>query len=212
MVKYHTDSERGNLLPPHGLLFPINSKGSFICTFHTQGNTYHSLCYTSREALAGRRNIHGSTPWRIDLTTHCTMSIRRNVLKLINGISKVYLLFLNFRHLNSEHILDDRSTAQARVQLQVVSQLEIQVNTHSYRWSVSWKYRYVPLTVKWGGQSVGNTGMFHSQLQVVSQLEIQVCSTLSKMRWSVSWKYRYVPLTVKWGGQSVWNTGMFHSQ
>ena len=24
-VKYHTDSERGNLLPPHGLLFPINS-------------------------------------------------------------------------------------------------------------------------------------------------------------------------------------------
>ena len=31
MVKYHSDSERGNLLPPHGLLFPINSKGSFIC-------------------------------------------------------------------------------------------------------------------------------------------------------------------------------------
>ena len=32
MVKDHLDSERGNLLPPHGLLFPINSKGSFICT------------------------------------------------------------------------------------------------------------------------------------------------------------------------------------
>ena len=32
MVKYHTDSERGNPLLPHGLLFPINSKGSFICT------------------------------------------------------------------------------------------------------------------------------------------------------------------------------------
>ena len=29
MVKDHSDSERGNLLPPHGLLFPINSKGSF---------------------------------------------------------------------------------------------------------------------------------------------------------------------------------------
>lgn len=28
------------------------------------------------------------------------------------------------RHLNSEHALDDRSTAQARVQMQVVSQLE----------------------------------------------------------------------------------------
>ena len=32
MVKDHSDSEKGNLLPPHGLLFPINSKGSFICT------------------------------------------------------------------------------------------------------------------------------------------------------------------------------------
>ena len=31
MVKDHSDRERGNPLPPHGLLFPINSKGSFIC-------------------------------------------------------------------------------------------------------------------------------------------------------------------------------------
>ena len=37
MVKYHTDSERGNLLPPHGLLFSINSKGSFICTIPQTG-------------------------------------------------------------------------------------------------------------------------------------------------------------------------------
>ena len=29
MVKKHSDSERGNPLPPQGL-FPINSKGSFI--------------------------------------------------------------------------------------------------------------------------------------------------------------------------------------
>ena len=34
MVK---DSERGNLLPPHGLLFSINSKGSFICTIPQTG-------------------------------------------------------------------------------------------------------------------------------------------------------------------------------
>ena len=32
MVKDHSDSERGNPLPPlHGLLFPFSSKGSFIC-------------------------------------------------------------------------------------------------------------------------------------------------------------------------------------
>ena len=36
--------------------FPINSKGSFICTTHTQDSTYHGLCYTSRGALAGTRN------------------------------------------------------------------------------------------------------------------------------------------------------------
>ena len=30
MVKDHSDSETGNPLPPHGLLFLINSKGYFI--------------------------------------------------------------------------------------------------------------------------------------------------------------------------------------
>ena len=32
MVKGHLDSERGEnpLPPPHGLLFPVNSKGDFI--------------------------------------------------------------------------------------------------------------------------------------------------------------------------------------
>ena len=37
MVKNHSDSERGNLLPPHGLLFPISSKGPFICTIPQTG-------------------------------------------------------------------------------------------------------------------------------------------------------------------------------
>ena len=32
MVKDHSDSEKGNPLPPLRLLFPINSKCSFICT------------------------------------------------------------------------------------------------------------------------------------------------------------------------------------
>ena len=32
MVKDHSDSEEGNPLPPHRLLFPISSKGCFICT------------------------------------------------------------------------------------------------------------------------------------------------------------------------------------
>ena len=31
MVKDHSDSVKENPLPPHRLLFQINSKGSFIC-------------------------------------------------------------------------------------------------------------------------------------------------------------------------------------
>ena len=37
MLKGHSDSERGNPLLPHGLLFPINRKGSFICTIPQTG-------------------------------------------------------------------------------------------------------------------------------------------------------------------------------
>ena len=37
MVKDHSDSEKGNPLAPHRLLFTINSKGSFICTIPQTG-------------------------------------------------------------------------------------------------------------------------------------------------------------------------------
>ena len=37
MVKDHSDSQRGNPLPPHGLLFPISSKGYFRCIIPQTG-------------------------------------------------------------------------------------------------------------------------------------------------------------------------------
>ena len=37
MVKDHSDSEKGNPLPIHMLLFPINSKSSLICTMPQTG-------------------------------------------------------------------------------------------------------------------------------------------------------------------------------
>ena len=37
MVKDHSNSEKGNPLPPHRLLLSINSKGSFICTIPQTG-------------------------------------------------------------------------------------------------------------------------------------------------------------------------------
>ena len=46
MVKDHSDSDRGNLLQPHGLLFSINSKGSFICTIPTDRITHTTAFVT----------------------------------------------------------------------------------------------------------------------------------------------------------------------
>ena len=37
MVKDHSDSEKGNPLPPHRLLLSINSKVFFICTIPQTG-------------------------------------------------------------------------------------------------------------------------------------------------------------------------------
>ena len=57
MVKDHSDSEKGNPLPPHSLLLSINSKGSFICTIPQTG------CYISRGTLAGMRNSSMGASW-----------------------------------------------------------------------------------------------------------------------------------------------------
>ena len=56
MVKDHSDSERGNPLPPlNVLLFPISNKGSFYAPSQRQDSTYNGLCYTSHGALAVTR-------------------------------------------------------------------------------------------------------------------------------------------------------------
>ena len=65
MVKDHSNSERGNPLPPHRLLFQISSKGYFICIIPQTG------------LHIPRPLLHQSwSPWRIDPTTHRTMSER----------------------------------------------------------------------------------------------------------------------------------------
>ena len=60
MVEDHSDSERGNLMLPHGLLFPINSHGSFICTTPQTDNTYHGLCYISCGSLVAFKGVRFS--------------------------------------------------------------------------------------------------------------------------------------------------------
>ena len=85
MVNDQSVSERGKPLPPrHGLLFLISSNYSFICTIPQTG---YGLCYTSRGALAGTRNIsmgpphEGSirrsiAPWANTLTTELHLAPR----------------------------------------------------------------------------------------------------------------------------------------
>ena len=72
MVKDHSDSEKGNPLPPHRLLFyRLAARVLLYAPSHRQDNAYHGLCYTSRGALAGTRNSsigpphEGSIQWPI---------------------------------------------------------------------------------------------------------------------------------------------------
>ena len=47
MVKDHSDSEKGNPLLPHRLLFPINSKGSFIYMHHPTDRITHTMAFVT---------------------------------------------------------------------------------------------------------------------------------------------------------------------
>ena len=55
MVKDHSDSERGNLLQPHRLLFPIISKGSFICIIPRP--LLHQSWSTGWKTFSGRHYV-----------------------------------------------------------------------------------------------------------------------------------------------------------
>ena len=58
MVKDHSDSERGKPLPPDGILFSIDNKGSFYMHHPTDRITHTTtFVYTSRGALAGMRTL-----------------------------------------------------------------------------------------------------------------------------------------------------------
>ena len=47
MVKDHSDSEKGNPLPPHMLLFPINSKGYFFYMHHPTDRIAHTTAFVT---------------------------------------------------------------------------------------------------------------------------------------------------------------------
>ena len=61
MVKYHSAKEETSC-HRNGLLLPISSKLSFICTTHRLDSSYHAFCYTSREALTETINSSMGPP------------------------------------------------------------------------------------------------------------------------------------------------------
>ena len=73
MVKDHSDSEKGNPVPPDRLLLSINSKGSFICTIPQTGQhiprpLLHQSWSTGRNEKSYHNKInqcecvHGNSP------------------------------------------------------------------------------------------------------------------------------------------------------
>ena len=56
--------------------FRLTARVLLYAPSHREDSTYHSLWYTSRGALAGTRNGSMGPPWKIDPTTHRTMSER----------------------------------------------------------------------------------------------------------------------------------------
>ena len=80
MVKDHSDSEKGNPLPPHRRLA---ARDLLYAPFHSQDNTYHGLCYASRGSLAGTRNNSMGPPHE--------GSIRRPIAPLANALPLSYV-------------------------------------------------------------------------------------------------------------------------
>ena len=74
MVKDHSDRE--TRCRHIGYSFRLAAKVLLYASSERQDNTYHGLCYTSREALVGTRNSSMGPSWRIDPTTHRAMCER----------------------------------------------------------------------------------------------------------------------------------------
>ncbi|XP_029160624.1 forkhead box protein P1-like isoform X11 [Nylanderia fulva] len=125
-------------LPPSDNLssWPIKSEPSDTPESHQNSNVPKSnsgLNGILNSIVSSRRSeVNGTTPMdEKPLDASCNDKVHplygHGVCKWpgCEVICEDYQAFL--KHLNTEHTLDDRSTAQARVQMQVVSQLEIQL-------------------------------------------------------------------------------------
>ncbi|XP_029663494.1 forkhead box protein P1-like [Formica exsecta] len=123
-------------LPPNDNLSSWKSEPSDTPESHQNSNVPKSNSglngILNSIASSRRSEVNGTTPMdEKPLDASCNDKVHplygHGVCKWpgCEVICEDYQAFL--KHLNTEHTLDDRSTAQARVQMQVVSQLEIQL-------------------------------------------------------------------------------------
>ncbi|KYM80914.1 Forkhead box protein P1 [Atta colombica] len=130
----HNPSSAG--LPPSDNLPSWKSEPSDTPESHQNSNVAKSNSglngILNSIASSRRSEVNGTTPMdEKPLDASCNDKVHplygHGVCKWpgCEVICEDYQAFL--KHLNTEHTLDDRSTAQARVQMQVVSQLEIQL-------------------------------------------------------------------------------------
>ncbi|XP_077275316.1 forkhead box transcription factor P isoform X5 [Temnothorax americanus] len=131
----HNPSSAG-LAPPGDTLPSWKSEPSDTPESHQNSNVSKSNSglngILNSIASSRRSEVNGTTPMdEKPLDASCNDKVHplygHGVCKWpgCEVICEDYQAFL--KHLNTEHTLDDRSTAQARVQMQVVSQLEIQL-------------------------------------------------------------------------------------
>uniref|UniRef100_A0A8C1RIV7 Forkhead box P4 n=1 Tax=Cyprinus carpio TaxID=7962 RepID=A0A8C1RIV7_CYPCA len=81
----------------------------------------------------GQNSVHTPKRDRARLFEWISSFTKESITHAHTDMSSHVCVSLSLRHLNSEHALDDRSTAQCRVQMQVVQQLEIQLAKESER-------------------------------------------------------------------------------
>ena len=82
MVIWHQTYGKGHMIAreePHCChymsdSFQLAARVLLFTSFHRQDSTYHGLCYTSRRAMAGIRNILMDPPWANALTTELQLT------------------------------------------------------------------------------------------------------------------------------------------
>ena len=102
MVKDHSDSERGNPLPLHGLLFSINSKCSFICTITQTGYHIPGSCLDIWYPLAHLPNAQEPSYHHDRFLEHHDAATTKTV-DLLHAVWSIKLVSTFYKHACVHH-------------------------------------------------------------------------------------------------------------